>query len=66
MHSCVPMAVLGACGIFGGLCVLYLPETGNRPLAGTLNEPETTANGKNHVSPTTTTENHRHVDSGIV
>ncbi|GLV31841.1 uncharacterized protein CBL_07601 [Carabus blaptoides fortunei] len=64
MHNCVPMAVLGACGIFGGLCVLYLPETGNRPLAGTLNEPQSTANGKNHVS--SVTENHHHLDSGIV
>ena len=32
------MGVLGACGVIGGLCVLFLPETGNKPLAGTLTE----------------------------
>ncbi|KAF2880111.1 hypothetical protein ILUMI_26068 [Ignelater luminosus] len=32
MHGSVPMAVLGVCGIIGGLSVLFLPETGNAPL----------------------------------
>lgn len=40
VHDCVPMAVLGACGLIGGLCVLLLPETGNRPLSGTISEEE--------------------------
>lgn len=45
MHPYVPMVVLGTFGIFGGLCVLLLPETGNKPLEGTLEEtPEVPTN----------------------
>lgn len=33
MADCVPMGVLGVCGVIGGLCVLFLPETGNKPLS---------------------------------
>lgn len=40
MHECVPMAVLGGFGLLGGLTVLLLPETGNRPLSGTISEEE--------------------------
>jgi hypothetical protein len=36
----VPMGVLGAFGILGGLSVLLLPETGDRPMAATLQEGE--------------------------
>nr|CAD7439948.1 unnamed protein product [Timema bartmani] len=36
----VPMGVLGVFGIVGGLSVLLLPETANRPLAETLQEGE--------------------------
>lgn len=32
----VPFAVFGACGIVGGLLVIYLPETMNRPLYDTM------------------------------
>jgi hypothetical protein len=36
----VPMGVLGAFGILGGLSVLLLPETGDRPMVATLQEGE--------------------------
>lgn len=38
--GCLPMSVLGCCGLVGGLTVLLLPETGNRPLSGTISEEE--------------------------
>ncbi|XP_021942710.1 organic cation transporter protein-like isoform X2 [Zootermopsis nevadensis] len=40
MDERVPMGVLGAFGIVGGLSVLLLPETGDRPMAATLQEGE--------------------------
>jgi hypothetical protein len=40
MDERVPMGVLGAFGIMGGLSVLMLPETGDRPMAATLQEGE--------------------------
>ncbi|XP_044740694.1 organic cation transporter protein-like [Chrysoperla carnea] len=36
----VPMGILGICGIIGGISVLFLPETGNKPLAATVEEQE--------------------------
>jgi hypothetical protein len=36
----VPMGVLGAVGMLGGLSVLLLPETGDRPMVATLQEGE--------------------------
>lgn len=40
MHDSVPMAILGVCGVVGGLSVLFLPETGNAPLKATLKNEE--------------------------
>lgn len=40
ISECLPMTVLGCCGLVGGLTVLLLPETGNRPLSGTISEEE--------------------------
>jgi hypothetical protein len=40
MDERVPMGVLGAFGILGGLSVLLLPETGDRPMVATLQEGE--------------------------
>lgn len=40
VHACLPMSVLGICGLVGGLCVLLLPETGNKALSGTISEEE--------------------------
>lgn len=38
MHQGVPMTVLGICGIIGGICVLFLPETGNIAIKCTTKE----------------------------
>ncbi|EEZ98159.1 organic cation transporter protein isoform X1 [Tribolium castaneum] len=38
VHPSVPMSILAACGIIGGACVLFLPETGSKPLKDTLEE----------------------------
>lgn len=32
------MALIGGCGIVGGTCVIFLPETGNRRLKDTLQD----------------------------
>lgn len=40
MDERVPMGVLGAFGMLGGLSVLLLPETGDRPMVATLREGE--------------------------
>ncbi|XP_049783375.1 organic cation transporter protein-like [Schistocerca cancellata] len=40
MDDRVPMGLLGVCAVVGGLCVLLLPETADRPLPGTLAEGE--------------------------
>ncbi|XP_017782628.1 PREDICTED: organic cation transporter protein-like isoform X2 [Nicrophorus vespilloides] len=40
-HDCVPMAIVGVCGVIGGTCVLFLPETGNAPLKDTLGDEDT-------------------------
>lgn len=40
MDERVPMGVLGVFGVVGGLSVLFLPETGDRPMASTLKEGE--------------------------
>lgn len=34
----IPMSILAICGIVGGICVLFLPETGTRPLKDTIKE----------------------------
>lgn len=39
------MALIASCGILGGTCVLFLPETGNRRLKDTLQD--TTADSSN-------------------
>ncbi|XP_031334748.1 organic cation transporter protein-like [Photinus pyralis] len=38
LHPTVPMALLGACGVIGGLTVLFLPETSNLPLDATIKQ----------------------------
>lgn len=38
IHNCIPMALLGGCGIIGGVCVLFLPETGQGPLRDDITE----------------------------
>lgn len=37
------MALIGGCGIIGGTCVLFLPETGNRRLKDTLQDADATS-----------------------
>lgn len=32
------MISIGICGVIGGLCVLFLPETANAPLKDTIRE----------------------------
>lgn len=69
------MTVLGVCGCVGGLAVLALPETANRPLLESLEGPAkdtvaaaaaaTSANGKASAGQYTKKENtweerHRH------
>lgn len=43
------MSVLGLCAIIGGICVLFLPETGNKPLKDDVQED----GNKNEISPNT-------------
>ncbi|XP_044757941.1 solute carrier family 22 member 13-like isoform X2 [Coccinella septempunctata] len=38
IKEALPVGVLAACGIIGGISVLFLPETGSRPLQDTLPE----------------------------
>lgn len=38
IHDSVPMGLIGGFGVVGGLVVLLLPETGHRPLSGTINQ----------------------------
>ncbi|KAK9875028.1 hypothetical protein WA026_005836 [Henosepilachna vigintioctopunctata] len=38
IEKTLPVGVLAFCGIIGGLSVLFLPETGGKPLQETLNE----------------------------
>jgi hypothetical protein len=40
MHQSIPMSILAGCGIVGGACVLFLPETGSKPLKDTIREEE--------------------------
>lgn len=40
------MALIGGCGIIGGTCVLFLPETGNRRLKDTLQDAATDASSR--------------------
>ncbi|KAJ3665869.1 hypothetical protein Zmor_001334 [Zophobas morio] len=40
IHQCVPMSIIASCGIIGGICVLFLPETGSGPLKDTIKEAE--------------------------
>lgn len=66
MHPCVPMGVLGAFGLVGGLCVLYLPETGNKPLEGTLHEQESSDSQQGSPKKNSNNYNHNHIDDGNV
>lgn len=38
VHKTIPMSFLAVCGIIGGVCVLFLPETGTKPLKDTITE----------------------------
>lgn len=38
VQKTIPMSILAICGIVGGICVLFLPETGTRPLKDTIKE----------------------------
>ncbi|KAL3277159.1 hypothetical protein HHI36_012511 [Cryptolaemus montrouzieri] len=42
----LPLGVLAMCGIIGGICVLFLPETGSKPLQDTL--PEKSLESRRH------------------
>lgn len=62
VYSCLPMVVLGVCGIIGGLCVLLLPETGNRPLSGTISEEEQhQSHHHNHHEPNAVQHHENHI-----
>lgn len=65
MDKCVPMAVLGAFGLLGGLCVLFLPETGNRKLSETIKEEEEVQSHP-HQNHTQLNHNHHTPDSNSV
>lgn len=58
MHVCVPMSVLGVFGLVGGLTVLLLPETGNRPLSETISEEEEVQSHPHNYHHNHTNHNH--------
>lgn len=50
------MSVLGFFGVIGGTCVLFLPETSNKPLKDNVQD-----GNKNEISPNNFEDNHLHI-----
>lgn len=54
----LPMSVLGFFGIIGGTCVLFLPETGNKPLKDNIKDD---GNDKSKISTCNLNDSNLHI-----